>query len=100
MTTDERQVAVNDRAVREAAERLTATGWVGDAYRFVESLLLNAVASGWRRIEPVPPPAGRGSSDDKRRRLIEATTRQLAERKRERHAAPSRVRRGNENEEQ
>lgn len=56
------QVAINDKAIRAQADRLAATGWDGDAYRFVESLLLNAVADGWKRLEPPPPLAGPGAS--------------------------------------
>jgi hypothetical protein len=49
------QVSINDRAIREQADRLTATGWEGDSHRFVESLLLGAISAGWRRVDPVPP---------------------------------------------
>lgn len=50
------QAAVNANCVRAAAERLEARGWQGpDAARFVESLLLDALASGYRRLEPPPP---------------------------------------------
>ena len=49
------QAGINAKAVRNAAARLEARGFDGDAARFVESLLLDALASGYRKLEPPPP---------------------------------------------
>lgn len=73
------QVAVNHKAITAAVERLTATGWDGDSYRFVESLLLDALASGYRKLEPPPPLRGPGASRaaiDAARELFEETRKQ------------------------
>ncbi len=56
------QVAVNSRALMAAADRLTRAGYDGDAYSFVEGLLGNALADGYRPVEP--PPLLRGPGAD------------------------------------
>ncbi len=55
------QLAVNSRALMAAADRLTRAGYDGDAYRFVEGLLVNALADGYRPVEPPPPLRGPGA---------------------------------------
>lgn len=55
-------VAVNHAAIAAGAERLTATGWTGDAHTFVESLVRNALLDGYRPITPAPPLRGPGAS--------------------------------------
>ncbi len=56
------QLAVNSRALMAAADRLTRAGFDGDAYRFVEHLLVNALADGYRALEPAPPLRGPGAN--------------------------------------
>ncbi len=56
------QLAVNARALMAAADRLTRAGYDGDAYRFVEHLLVNALADGYRPLEPAPPLRGPGAN--------------------------------------
>jgi hypothetical protein len=48
------QVAVNARVIRDAAARLEAKGYQGDAVAFTEALIVEAIASGYRRIDPTP----------------------------------------------
>ncbi len=55
------QLAVNARALMAAADRLTRACFDGDAYRFVEHLLVNALADGYRPIEPPAPLRGPGA---------------------------------------
>jgi hypothetical protein len=83
------QVAVNHKALMEAAVQLEAAGYQGDAFRFVESLVRSVLADGYREIPKPPPLTGRGSSDDARRAIVEQTKRELADRKRHRTAAGS-----------
>lgn len=66
------QVAVNHAAITAAAERLTATGWQGDAHAFIENLLLEAIRSGYRPLDSPPAPRGPGSTDRARREAREA----------------------------
>jgi hypothetical protein len=85
MTTD--QIAVNHRALIAAADKLTRTGYDGDAYRFVEGLILAVIADGYRRIEPPVPTRGTGAS----RTSIDAALRAAAD-----AVAASKERRGAE----
>jgi len=80
------QLAINHRALRNAAAELERIGYTGDAFRFVEGLIQSVVADGYREIPKPPPLTGRGSSDDVRRALVEQTKRELAERQRQRTA--------------
>lgn len=54
------QIGVNDAALRNAAEKVTAIGYQGDAHRFVEALVVSVLADGYRPLEPPIPlrPAG------------------------------------------
>ena len=86
MTPD--QVAVNHKAITAAAERLEARGWQGpDAARFVESLLLDALASGFRRLEPPPPlrPAHVADDNSPGRQEFRAAREALGQRTKEKH---------------
>jgi len=49
------QIGINHRAITEAADRLTSTGWTGDAHQFCEQLVLTAIGAGYRKLEPPPP---------------------------------------------
>lgn len=67
-------VARNARAVRNMAEQLESWG-LDDAHRRAESLLVNALADGYRPIgkpDPEPAPTGRGSSEHARRQALVA----------------------------
>ncbi|HET6917594.1 MAG TPA: hypothetical protein VFH56_16025 [Acidimicrobiales bacterium] len=66
------QVAINSRIVVEEAARLTAEGYRGDAARYIEQLLIRAISSGYRRLEPVPP-KGSGGSLAARKAALAAT---------------------------
>lgn len=69
----EAQIAKNDAVVREAAARVEAIGYTGDAHRFVESLLMNCHADGWRPIERIPDlrPANVATDEERRARIAE-----------------------------
>jgi hypothetical protein len=65
------QTAVNTRALMTAAAKLERIGYDGDAYRFVEGLVLSVLADGYRPLpKPVPlrpttpasTPAGRAAA--------------------------------------
>lgn len=57
------QVAINAKAIRNAAARLEAKGYDGDATAFCESLIVAVLADGYARIDP--PPALRGPTSTK-----------------------------------
>jgi hypothetical protein len=54
------QIGINDRALRNAAEKVAAIGYQGDPHRFVEALIVSVLGDGYRPIEPPIPlrPAG------------------------------------------
>jgi hypothetical protein len=58
------QTAINHRALMAAADKLTRTGWDGDAYAFCEHLVVNLLADGYRRLDPPVPTRGTGASRD------------------------------------
>jgi hypothetical protein len=55
------QTAINHRALMAATTQLENAGYKGDAFRFIENLILTVLADGYRRIEPPPPPRGPGA---------------------------------------
>jgi hypothetical protein len=81
------QVAINARAIRDAAGRLEACGYEGDAVAFMESLIVSAISQGYRRIEPVPDlrPATIAPDDSPGRREFAAARQALANRPKEKH---------------
>jgi hypothetical protein len=80
------QVAINDRIVREYAARIEAIGYQGDACRFVEALLLGAIADGYREIEKPPRirPATIADPDSPGRRAFRNAVAEIANRKKDR----------------
>lgn len=62
MTAD--QTAINSRTLIAAAAKLERIGYDGDAYRFVESLVLSVLADGYRKVTPPPPLRGPGAGRD------------------------------------
>ena len=74
MTVD--QTAINHRALIAAAAKLEKAGYDGDAYRFVEGLVLSVLADGYRPLDkPVPrrgPGASRAAIDAAKRAAEEA----------------------------
>jgi hypothetical protein len=58
------QTAINHRALIAAADKLNRIGYDGDAYRFVEGLILAVIADGYRPIEKPIPARGTGASRD------------------------------------
>lgn len=65
------QIALNAKAIRSGAERLEAAGYTGDAHRFVESLLLDALADGFRPVDkPVPAKPERIATDAERQAAL------------------------------
>lgn len=60
MTAD--QLAVNSRALIAAAAKLEHAGYDGDSYRFIEGLVLNLLADGYRPVQKPPPLRGPGAS--------------------------------------
>jgi inosine-uridine nucleoside N-ribohydrolase len=73
------QTAINARALIAAAAKLEAKGYDGDAYAFVEGLILAAIADGYRRIEPIPDLRGPSSTKAGReaaRQIFEQTRKQ------------------------
>jgi hypothetical protein len=88
VTTD--QTVINSRALIAAAAKLEAKGYDGDAYTFVEGLILAAIADGYRRIDPVPDLHGPSSTKAGReaaRALFDKTRQELADRDRNRATA-------------
>ena len=81
-TVTAEQVGVNAKAVLAAAARLEARGWQGpDAAAFVEGLLLEAIRSGYRPLDPPPALRGTSSTTEGRARakaLFEETMREKA----------------------
>jgi hypothetical protein len=79
------QTVINSRALIAAAAKLEAKGYDGDAYAFVEGLILAAIADGYRRIEPVPDlrPATIAPDDSPGRREFAAARQALANRPKE-----------------
>ncbi|HEU5026634.1 MAG TPA: hypothetical protein VFV01_17085 [Spirillospora sp.] len=67
MTTTEDRVATNHRALMAAAAKLERAGFTGDSYRFVEGLVVNLLADGWRPVEPAPALRGPTSTEAGRR---------------------------------
>lgn len=65
------QIAINDNALRSAAARLEAAGYQGDAFRFVESMVVSVLADGYSRVEAPPALAGPTSTEEGRRRARE-----------------------------
>jgi hypothetical protein len=79
VTTD--QTVINSRALIAAAAKLEAKGFTGNAYAFVEGLILAAIADGYRRIEPIPDLHGPSSTKAGReaaRQIFEQTRREKA----------------------
>ena len=66
------QLAVNSRALMAAADKLTRRGFDGDAYRFVENLIVNLLADGYRPVEPPVPARGPGASRAARKAALQA----------------------------
>lgn len=56
------QTAVNHRALIAAAAKLERTGYDGDAYRYVEGLVLSVLADGYRPVDKPVPARGPGAS--------------------------------------
>lgn len=71
MTAD--QLAINSRALMAAAAKLEHAGYDGDAYRFVEGLVLSVLADGYRKADPPPPLRGTHSTAAARAAALEAT---------------------------
>lgn len=66
------QVAINHQAITEAANHLERQGYTGDAFALVESIVLAAVAAGYRRIErPVPLKPANVATPDQRRAALD-----------------------------
>lgn len=89
MTAD--QTAINNRIVIAAAARLETSGFTGDAYRFCESLLMNALADGYRALPrpvPVRGPGARRESIDAALRATRAAIDQARDARRHPAATP------------
>jgi hypothetical protein len=72
------QTAINTRALMAAAAKVERIGYDGDAYRFVEGLVVSVLADGYRKVEPPPPLHGPTSTEAGRaeaRRLFEEARR-------------------------
>jgi hypothetical protein len=67
------QIGINDQALRNAAEKVAAIGYDGDAYRFCEGLVVSVLADGYRRLEKPPALHGPGASRQAIEDAIEKT---------------------------
>jgi hypothetical protein len=56
------QTAVNAAAIRNLAARLDRLGFVGDSHAEAETIALNLLADGYRRIKAPVPTRGPGAS--------------------------------------
>lgn len=79
MTAD--QLAVNSRALIAAAAKLDHAGYDGDAYRFVEGLVVSVLADGYRPVEKPPPMQGPCSTPAARAAALAEAERAVTEAK-------------------